>query len=237
MVTGNAGSRAPAALRGRRWRSGRPASAVGASAGVVPVRTRRSWGYTAAAVAAIVVGGMLSAQLYTNLQHTTTVFVTSTVIDRGTTITAQDLGTLQIAAGQPVSGFTPDQASQVLGKTAAVTLPKGSLLTTGAVTGAVSVPAGMAVVGVALKLSQMPSIGLHAGDRVVLTPIANQNTTVSSSPTAGNVPATVSNRPTTDPTSGLTVVNVEVSQADAGDLAGRAAAGLVALYLAPGTGE
>jgi hypothetical protein len=209
---------------------------TGAGDPVAPVRRRRSRGYAAAAVAAIAAGGLLSALLWQSLQHTTTVFVTSTSVEQGATITANELTTLQIAAGQPVTAFSPAQARDVVGKTAAVALPAGSLVTPAALRSEMTVPAGKALVGIALKSSQMPSVPLHPGDEVVLTPVANLNTTVTSK-TAGDVPAVVADSPTADTASGATVVNVDVATADASDLAGRAAAGTVALYLVSGAGQ
>jgi hypothetical protein len=200
---------------------------------VFPVRARRSWGYGAAAIAAIVVGGLLSAFLYSSTQHSEQVFVVATALDRGQTIAAQDLTTITITPGQRIDAFTPAQAGQLIGKTITAALPKGSLLTHGAVADRLPIPAGEAIVGVALKPSQMPSTPISAGSRIVITPIAGQNATVKSTQ-AADVPATVVDQLATNQSTGLVIVNVYIASRDASDVAGRAAAGLVTLYVEPG---
>lgn len=206
-------------------------------AGLVdPVRPHRSWRYTAGAIAAIFAGGLLSVSIYTASQHSESVFVVASTIERGTTFAAADLTTLTVTPGQRIDGYTTTEAPQIIGKVAAVTLLKGSLITRSTVVTQLPVPSGKAVVGIAVKPSQMPAIGLTAGDRVVVTPVASQNATIEQ---PGNRPvdvdATVVAPPTTDPSTGLVTVDVTVSTAEASDVAGRAAAGQVAVYLTGGT--
>lgn len=218
-----------------------PARGVGPEsspvAGLVdPVRPRRSWRYTAGAIAAILAGGLLSVSIYTAAQHTEAVFVVASTVERGATFTAADLTTITVTPGQRIDGYTPTEAGQVIGKVAAVTLPKGTLITHAAVVTQLPVPAGEAVVGIAVKPSQMPATALTAGDEIVVTPVASQNATVEQARSQPvDVHATVVAPPTTDPSTGLVVVDVTISTAEASDVAGRAAAGQVAIYLTSGT--
>lgn len=218
-----------------------PARGVGPDplpvAGLVdPVRPRRSWRYTAGAIAAILAGGLLSVSIYTATQQSESVFVVASTIERGATFTAADLTTITVTPGQGIDGYTPTEAGQVIGKIAAVTLPKGSLITRASVAAQLPVPAGEAVVGIAVKPSQMPATALTAGDHVIVTPVARQNATIEQARSQPvDVHATVVAPPTTDPSTGLVVVDVTVSTADASDLAGRAAVGQVAIYLTSGT--
>ena len=222
-----------------RQRSRREAQGVESLQGVVePVRSRRSWRYTAGAAAAILAGGLLSAALYSQGQRTETLFTLARTVQRGETITARDLTTITVTPGQRIDGYAPAQAASLIGRVAAITLPAGSLVTRSAIARQLPIGEGRAVVGVAVKASQMPATGLSAGDRVVITPIAGQEGTVESTRAAPvDVAATVAAAPTTDPVTGLVVVDVTVPVAEASDVAGRAAAGQVAVYLIGGTGR
>jgi len=209
-----------------------PAPAPTRSDVVAPVRTKRSWGYGFAAIAAIIVGGLITMFAYTSLQHTDEVFVVNTNVDRGATITSKELSVIQVAPNQHVAGFT--QASAIVGKVATVDLPSGSLVTPSSISTALPIPAGKSLVGIALKKSQLPSVPLHPGDKVTIVPIAQQQGTVTANADVpSGVQATVATTDQVDPSSGLVVVNVYVSQSAAGDVAGRAAAGQVTIYVSP----
>lgn len=209
-----------------------PAPAAAQTELVDPVRTKRGWGYGFAAIAAIIVGGLLTMFVYIGLQHSDEVFVVNSTIDRGQTISATDLSVIQVAPNQRVAGFT--QSADIVGKVATVDLPKGSLVTPASIATALPIPSGKSLVGIALKRSQLPSTPLHAGDKVTIVPIAQQQGAVGSgASTPSNVQAIVATTDQVDQSSGLVVVNVYVSQSAAGDVAGRAAAGQVTLYVNP----
>lgn len=202
-------------------------------AAVAPVRTRRSWGYGAGAVAAIIVGGLVGYFVYTGTQHTDEIWVVSQTVDRGETVTAQDLAVINVAHGQRTAGFTgPAAKDQIIGKVAIVDLPKGSMVTGQSIAKTLPVPDGKSMVGIALKTSQLPSVDLHAGDRVIITPIAAQAGTAGAAGKApSDVDATVATDPKADASSGTVIVNVYVANSAASDVAGRAAAGEVTVYL------
>ncbi|MFT4284334.1 MAG: SAF domain-containing protein [Protaetiibacter sp.] len=209
----------------------RPQSAAAArSTTVAPVRTRRPWGYGAAAVALILAGGLLAVFLYNNLQRTDLVFVSAHELDRGDTITATDLTTLAVIPGQQIDAFTKEQAGDLIGKVALVPLPAGGLISSSAIADELPIPAGMALVGLALKPTQMPSVSLRAGDEVVLTTVAQQSAGLDQ--TGIDIKGTIVATPNTDKISGTALVNVYVSKAVASDLASRAAAGTITLYVA-----
>jgi len=210
-----------------------PAGPGNGPAPVAPVRTRRSWGYGAGAIAAIIVGGLIGAFVYTGTQHSDEVWVVSKTVDRGDTITAQDLAVIDVAHGQRTAGFTGAAAKdQIIGKVATVDLPQGSLVTRASIARKAPVPDGDAMVGVALKTTQLPAAPLHAGDKVVVAPIAQQAGTISAgSGKVKDVSAVVASDPKPDSASGTVVVDVYVSASSASDVAGRAAAGEVTVYL------
>jgi flagella basal body P-ring formation protein FlgA len=195
---------------------------------VRPVRARRSRTYLAGALALIVAGGLGSAFLYTSASHTEQVLVVAHDLQRGQVITATDLTTIGIAHTPQTQGIPAADSTGVVGKTATVDLPRGSLLTGRSFAGSLSVPSGRALVGLALKPSQLPAQPLVAGDHVVIVPVAadRRPAPVTTDTVTGTVSDTAG-----DKASGATIIDVYVSQTIAADLTSRAASGTVAIYL------
>ena len=112
------------------------------------------------------------------------VLALSSTVKAGQVITAGDLRSVQVAAGAGVAVLPASEQSSVLGRTAAVTLTAGSLLTRGEL-GASTVPgAGGAVVSVLVKFGAYP-VDLAPGARVA---VATGTTTTTSGAAAGAVP-------------------------------------------------
>jgi flagella basal body P-ring formation protein FlgA len=197
---------------------------------VRPVRARRSRIYLAGAVTLIVAGGVGSAFIYTMASHTEQMLVVSHDLQRGEVIAATDLGSIGVGQGQANQGVPVNDSADVVGKMAAVDLPKGSLITGRSFAGSLAVPEGQALVGLSLKPSQLPARPLIAGDQVVIVPVAAAGIPTPSS--ADSVNGVVSDT-ADDTASGSTIVDVYVSQTIAADLTSRAAAGAVAIYLTP----
>ncbi|HEY4947157.1 MAG TPA: hypothetical protein VII19_04610, partial [Acidimicrobiales bacterium] len=140
-------------------------------------------------------------------------------------------------------------ASLLAGKRAAVTIPAGSLLTLGDVTGSTPIAAGDAVVGMALKDGQFPSTGVESGDQVMIVqtaspgaPLTATGTGAASQGIGGStsgvlVPlATVFNvgpPAASSTTSASLLVSVEVSTTLAAAVSTAASAGQVSLVLLP----
>lgn len=206
-----------------------------AEVGVAAVKRSTKPAAIFGAVALILAGGLGGVYLYSSSADVSQVFVMSTDVVRGDTIEQDDLTTIDIAAGQSTAGYTVDQAKDVIGRVAAVDLPKGSLLTGGSVTDQLPVPEGQALVGIALTPSQMPATPLIAGDNVRIVPVAGTNAPVGSTGDSG-VTATVSNT-RFDDIANMTIVDVYVDEALAADLASRAATGSVALYVSTAVTE
>ena len=208
-----------------------------ASSTVAGVRTRRPWPWTAGAIALIVVGGLVSAAVWSSSANVDPVFVTSADLQRGDVIERGDLTTLNLAADNSSSAYTLDQVDDLLGKTAAVDLPAGSLLTPESVTDSLEVPRGQAIVGVSLAANQMPATPLVAGDSVQIVAVATP-AAVGGAGDAGADPITATVAATTfDEIANQTIVDVYVAENLAASLASRAAAGTVALYFNPADGE
>jgi len=203
---------------------------------VTPVRAKRSWPVVAGSIALVVAGAVAGGMVYTSGSHTEKVFVVSQDVTRGSTIQKDDLTTIDIAQGQSTSGLSTSQASTIIGKTAAVDLPKGSLVTNSSITDQLAVPAGKALVGLALKPSQMPAQQLVAGDQIDIVPIADPNNPQATQQAASTVRAVVSDT-TKDEAGGVVIVDAYVPETSASDVTSRAAAGVVAIYLAPSKGD
>ncbi|MFH8253037.1 SAF domain-containing protein [Microbacterium sp. B2969] len=186
----------------------------------------------AAGIALAVVGGLGSWYFFTTVGNTTTVLTVTKDIPRGQQITAQDLGTLQIAGDQATNALKASQSQEAIGEVAMVDLPAGSLVTSSTVGKSLVVADGDSIVGVALTSAQMPSQTLVAGDKVRLvdTPIAQ-----------GEPPATTPQTFTAtvfsvrqDTQNNRWIIDLVVSPEKAPDIAARAATGRVALVLDAG---
>ena len=126
----------------------------------------------------------------------------------------------------PVPG---SQKAELEGSRAAVDLWAGTLLTAQAVTDNLVPGEGESLVGISLTPAQMPSEPLYGGDvvRIVTTP-GDQGEITDREPVT--IEATVVGVNRVEET-GETVVDVAVPEAEAAELAARAATGRVALVL------
>lgn len=185
-------------------------------------------------LAIAIVGGLASWWVATESSDSQTVFVAAAQIERGEVITAQDLGTLQLAGGQSTNAVPSTNPEQVIGKSVTVELPAGALITTDALGEGTSVEEGYSLVGVALSIGQLPSQKLSPGDsvRIVDTPVAQGDPPTS---TPKTFEATVYGTKF-DEQANQWIVDLKVSAEDAAGIAARAATGRIALIL-DGGGE
>jgi hypothetical protein len=116
------------------------------------------------------------ASIYAAAGHQTPVLIVTRTIEQGQPITGGDLGQASASISGGVIAIPVADAPELSGKRAAVTIPSGSLLTAGDVTGSPAIATGDAVVGLALKPGQLPSVGLTAGDRVMIIQTASPGT-------------------------------------------------------------
>jgi hypothetical protein len=143
-----------------------------------------------AAASALVVFASIAAfsGIYSSAGHQSAVLIVTGTIEQGERITAADLGQASVSISKGVDPILVSDAPELAGKRASVTIPAGSLLTLGDITGSPVVPAGDAVVGIALKAGQLPSTGLVAGEQVMVvqtaSPGAPLNSAIDSSATS-----------------------------------------------------
>lgn len=194
-----------------------------------PTKSRRRPVLIALGIALALLGGVGVWWVTTNLTHTVSVMATTTEVPRGQTITADDLTTIQLAGGQHIDAVPAADASTLIGTTALVDLPAGTLITSKNTGKALPVPTGDSIVGVTLTQAQMPSFNLGAGDsvRVVETPVKDGD------PPAGSPKSFDAKVFTTqyDSKNQIWVVDLVVPSGEAPDIAARAATGRVALVV------
>lgn len=209
---------------------------AGGQAAITPVRTRRSGIWLAAAIVLILIGAIGGAFLYTTASNTQQVFVSAHTIERGDIIERDDLTTIALAAGQTTAAIPVARADDVLGKIAANDIAAGGMITDSDLTTSLPVPSGQALVGLELKSSQLPAQTLVAGDEVVIVPVATQAATggITTVDPSTTVQGTVSQVRASTSTTGTVIVDVYVDARSAANVASQAAAGAVAIYLAPG---
>lgn len=94
-------------------------------------------------------------------------------VPQGGIVRSEDLAVVRIAASGPLAPIAASDAGRVVGRHAAVTLVPGALLTRADLSVAGAIPEGGALVGVAVKPSQLPAQGVAGGETVdvVLTGI------------------------------------------------------------------
>jgi len=196
------------------------------------------------------------ANLYSSAGNKTAAVVVEQALVQGQPITSAQLGRADVSVSSGVAYIPVAEASTILGKRAATAVPVGSLLTPGDLTSAPTVPAGSAVVGLALKEGQFPGSGLVPGEQVMIvqtaTPGSSLSAPVTGSPTSAigsgsgstvlsgsGTGVLVSNAivfavsaPTANANGGFAVlVSVEVPSNIAPDVATASSAGQISLVL------
>jgi hypothetical protein len=193
-----------------------------------PRRRRRPWVF--ALCAALVAAGALgTAFAFTSVNDTQEVLVVSQDVKRGEVIGAGDLSVVRVSVDPALTPLPGSRKAELEGSRAAVDLWAGTLLSEQAITDSLVPGEGESLVGISLTPGQMPSEQLHSGDvvRIVTTPGDQGEVTEKDPVTVEAVVVGVSRVEET----GETVVDVSVPEADAADLAARAATGRVALVL------
>ncbi len=184
------------------------------------VRSRRNLRWILIGLLAICLGGLGSAVLYTSVSDASAVLKANRTIYRGEVIGATDLGPVSLGTHLGVDTVPADRASELIGKTALVDLPGGSLVVPAAI-GEPEVLAGFSRVGLKLSPGQVPISALPAGTPVVLVPIAAANGGKVSGPSF-RATISVAPLPLAD---GSTSLEVTVPDADSDTVARLAAAG------------
>lgn len=194
-----------------------------------PARSRRKPMLIALGIALVLVGGLGAWWITSQTAKIVAVLQVSANVDRGQIITAENLTTLNIGSGQDTDAYLATDADEVVGQTALVDLPDGSILTPANTGDAITVPEGDSIVGLELDASRLPSRTLTAGDsiRVVETPTEQGDPPIETPRTFKGTVFTSKYNPDKD----VWLVDIIVSAPSSADVASRAATGRVALVL------
>lgn len=194
-----------------------------------PPKLRRRPIWIIAGVALVCLGALGSVWAYNSATNAHEVLAVRQTVERGQTITRQDLMTVRIAVDPALQPLGADQADTVIGKRAALDMAAGGVVTADQVADLVIPPKGSSVVGISVTAGMQPADELQVGDpvRLITTP-GQQGEIAAGNPEA--FAATVVGL-AADQATGASVVNVQVRAADAGKVAARAATGKVAIVL------
>lgn len=144
------------------------------------VRQRRMRpGLLGLAVLLIALGGLGAAFAVTSVRATGTYLAVARPVSVGTSLTAEDMRSVQVAGGVGLSPVPASKINDVIGKRAAVTLVPGTLITMDQLTDKPLLGPGQQQVAIGLKPNQVPAKELRPGDKVLLvsTPPQNASTT------------------------------------------------------------
>lgn len=196
----------------------------------MPRFTARKRSRILAGLVVLIVSSLAAAVLYADAGERRPVLAVARPVAAGQTIRAADLREVLVAADHGLDTLAANRRSQVIGRTAAVPLVPGSLLSGGQLAEGAIVDPDRAVVGALLKAGHYPA-GLRAGDQVLAFIIPPDSATGDDPVPAGVGAVVVEVREGSDAAS--VTVSLAVDPNDAGALAIAAARGRLTLVRAP----
>lgn len=194
---------------------------------------RRRPALAAVGIALAALGGLATATAVTHAQGRIAVLALARPVPFGAALRSGDLRVVHLPAAAGLDPLPADAEASVIGRTAAVGLPAGSLLVAGDLTGAAIPGPGQQLVGLMLSPGQLPTRALIPGEPVLLVLVGGPGGSASATP--ATVPGQLVDEASVNE-SGATPVDVVVSAAIGPQLAAAAAAGHVALIAQPAGG-
>lgn len=198
---------------------------------------RRSVMQGALAVLLIIVGALTAGYVAQRIGTTHNYLAVARPVGAGQEITSSDLIVVRVNSAIGLRPVPADRADRIVGKHAVMALVPGSLITLDQVTDNPVPKPGFQIVGLKLKEGLVPQSRMDVGAPVVLVVVPDKLL-----PTTGDTPAVDLTPPRTfagtvvdvqpGNTEGDTLVNVEVSTADAPAAAALAADDRIAVVLA-----
>ena len=113
-------------------------------------------------------GGLAAAWASSRGDVPTPVVMVVRDIKRGETLSAGDLGKVNLRFDQSIAAVPWDRLDDVVGRQLVLDAATGTLLTKGMLTEVTQLPAGTVVVGAVLEPGALPVGGLRNGDRVIV---------------------------------------------------------------------
>jgi len=187
------------------------------------------------AVAMIAAGGLIAWRVLLTVGATGEYLAIARPVDVGDMLSEADLTTVRITVDPALNPIRSDQPDRAVGRHAAVALVPGTLLTPGQLTDQAFPGPGQQLVGISLSQDRLPHQRLAPGASVLLVVTSDDNAAQQQPATAPpvHIPATVTDI-AAGSKDGTMLVNVTVAERDGPLLAARAAAGRIAVVLAPG---
>lgn len=195
---------------------------------------RRKMSWVAAGLVVVLLSALAGAVLLARVADRAPVLALATSVERGQTLTVDDLRVVRVAADGDVALLGADRRDEIVGLRAANAMPAGSLLSRGDLADGPQVPEGWSVVGLALQPGAYPTADLRSGDRVMVVATSDGTALqdVASVTVLSEDAVVVAAGPVSEVTSGL-LVTVSVPEAVAAEIAAAGMRGEVALV---GTG-
>jgi hypothetical protein len=193
------------------------------------LRARRQPKWIAAGVLAICLGGLGAAVLYTEAAQSSDVVILTRSVPRGEIVQASDFTVARVGSLTGVSYVSGSAIPGLVGRTALVDLPNGSLLPADSV-GTPALVSGSAQVGLKLMPGRIPTGELPQGTPVVLVPL--EDTRIAPGQDAAllePIPATVLTPPRTGSDGVAILLDVRVAVDRSDEVAVLAATDRVAL--------
>lgn len=208
-------------------------------AGPVPItqdapRRRRRPVVVGAGLALAAVGALLAVWQVDEAGNRVPVIALAHTVKAGETVKKTDLVVAQIAPDAALAPVPVSRSSDIVGKTAAADLPKGSLITDASVHEGTPVAKGRDTVGILAKPGQLPAQRLRTGDAVTLVYTPQDNADAAKSGGTQKAPDSISAVVvglSSPDANGAVVVDVAVAGTDSPSLATWTARGAVTIVL------
>lgn len=133
----------------------------------VQLRARRNPRLIALGVLTACLGALGVAYLYSATTSSQQVLMMASGVARGTVVQPGDIAVVTIGSAQGIAVTDASALDSVIGQTALVDLPKGSLLTPSSI-GSPTLPTGTARVGLKLTVGRVPVGDLPSGAKITL---------------------------------------------------------------------
>lgn len=181
---------------------------------------RKSLPYAILGVVVIAVCALGFLMTSVNLGSRSAVLMLSSTVRAGQVIEASDLRSVQVSTGPGVSVIPTDESGSVVGKTAAITVDAGSLLTRSELGVSTLPDAGQAVLTVLVHFGSYP-VDLAAGAQVAVAtgPASGASSIGAAQPLAGDPQATVISVTPSSTSDGSAAVEMTTDANSAGQIA------------------
>ena len=211
-------------------KSQQPQAGPAADAGLAQVKHRRRPWLWALSALLIALGALLAGAVVNMVKDTVAVVVVNRDVTRGTQLTSDDLTTVDVHPDPALRTIPAAELNELVGQTAKVDLPQGSLVVPGSTGDKITPVEGQSLVGVALTPAQMPAGGLKTGQLVQLISTPRQGDDIVADAAVVDVEAVVVTSELITDTN-MTVVNVTVGAEHAPLVAAMSATGRLALIV------